>query len=214
MCSAGNSRRISPPLPTACRRPAARRRDLNSLAPTASPSVPQTAFHYVPDRSGLLPLNRYATLHARRRPPPGRRVHGSEPRVPASVPPLPGGADLQRTIQSRAAGRRAGRHRGSGRRRRAAHHVRRSRFFQRPDSRRAHRRGASRSSIRLVTYDVTIKVEHLLQHVDLLPRLRDTGCLFVTSAVESLDDRVLEISRRGTRGPTSLRRSIAAARPG
>jgi len=44
-----------------------------------------------------------------------------------------------------------------------------------------------------LTYDVTIKVEHLLKHSDLLPTLRDTGCLFVTSAVESFDDRVLEI---------------------
>ena len=42
-----------------------------------------------------------------------------------------------------------------------------------------------------VSYDVTIKVEHLLRHRDLLPRLTDTGCLFVTSAVESIDDRVL-----------------------
>jgi radical SAM superfamily enzyme YgiQ (UPF0313 family) len=33
-----------------------------------------------------------------------------------------------------------------------------------------------------LTYDVTIKVEHLLRHADLLTRLRDTGCLFVTSA--------------------------------
>ena len=42
-----------------------------------------------------------------------------------------------------------------------------------------------------VTYDVTIKVEHLLRHADLMPLLRETGCLFVTSAVESVDDRVL-----------------------
>ena len=42
-----------------------------------------------------------------------------------------------------------------------------------------------------LTYDVTIKVEHLRQHEALLPRLRDTGCAFVTSAVESLDDQVL-----------------------
>jgi hypothetical protein len=48
-----------------------------------------------------------------------------------------------------------------------------------------------------LTYDVTIKVEHLLHHVDLLPRLRDTGCLFVTTAVESLDDRVLKILEKG-----------------
>src|ERR1700741_4197009 len=42
-----------------------------------------------------------------------------------------------------------------------------------------------------VTYDVTIKVEHLLKHSDCLAKLRDTGCLFVTSAVESIDDAVL-----------------------
>lgn len=42
-----------------------------------------------------------------------------------------------------------------------------------------------------ITYDATIKIEHLLMHRHLLPRLRDTGCLFVTSAVESLDDAVL-----------------------
>src|SRR4030095_13316923 len=36
-----------------------------------------------------------------------------------------------------------------------------------------------------LSYDVTIKVEHLLRHRDLLPRLAETGCLFVTSAVES-----------------------------
>lgn len=42
-----------------------------------------------------------------------------------------------------------------------------------------------------VTYDATIKVEHLLNHRDLLRPLRDTGCLFVTAAVESVDDAVL-----------------------
>jgi radical SAM superfamily enzyme YgiQ (UPF0313 family) len=48
-----------------------------------------------------------------------------------------------------------------------------------------------------VSYDVTIKVEHLLHHRALLPRLRDTGCAFVTTAVESLDDRVLAILEKG-----------------
>jgi hypothetical protein len=42
-----------------------------------------------------------------------------------------------------------------------------------------------------LTYDVTIKIEHLLRHSDSLQNLRDTGCLFVTSAVESVDDTVL-----------------------
>jgi radical SAM superfamily enzyme YgiQ (UPF0313 family) len=42
-----------------------------------------------------------------------------------------------------------------------------------------------------LTFDATIKVEHLRKHANLLPTLRDTGCLFVVSAVESLDDAVL-----------------------
>jgi len=48
-----------------------------------------------------------------------------------------------------------------------------------------------------VTYDVTIKIEHLLRHRDLLTVLKRTGCLFITSAVESLDDRVLELLAKG-----------------
>ena len=43
-----------------------------------------------------------------------------------------------------------------------------------------------------ITYDATIKIEHLLKHSEFLPVLRQTGCLFVTSAVESVDDLVLE----------------------
>src|SRR5215469_4114696 len=43
-----------------------------------------------------------------------------------------------------------------------------------------------------VTYDVTIKIEHLLKHSEYLRTLRETGCLFVTSAVESVDDAILE----------------------
>ena len=42
-----------------------------------------------------------------------------------------------------------------------------------------------------LTYDVTIKVEHILQNSELLRTLRATGCLFIVSAVESLDDAVL-----------------------
>jgi radical SAM superfamily enzyme YgiQ (UPF0313 family) len=47
------------------------------------------------------------------------------------------------------------------------------------------------------SYDVTIKVEHLLKHRDLLPTLVATGCAFVTSAVESIDDRVLALLDKG-----------------
>ncbi len=48
-----------------------------------------------------------------------------------------------------------------------------------------------------VTYDVTIKIEHLLMHRELLPLLAQTGCLFVTSAVESVDDAVLDRLAKG-----------------
>jgi len=48
-----------------------------------------------------------------------------------------------------------------------------------------------------LTYDVTIKLEHILRHVDMLGLLRDTGCLMITSAVESIDDEVLVKLRKG-----------------
>jgi radical SAM superfamily enzyme YgiQ (UPF0313 family) len=48
-----------------------------------------------------------------------------------------------------------------------------------------------------VTYDVTIKIEHLRKYQEHVPRLRDTGCLFVISAVESVDDKILELLDKG-----------------
>ncbi len=48
-----------------------------------------------------------------------------------------------------------------------------------------------------VTYDAVIKVEHLKQRADLVPWLADTGCAFVTTAVESFDDRLLTILDKG-----------------
>lgn len=48
-----------------------------------------------------------------------------------------------------------------------------------------------------VTYDVTVKVEHLLQQPELLPLLRDTGCLFIISAVESVQDEILSKLDKG-----------------
>ena len=48
-----------------------------------------------------------------------------------------------------------------------------------------------------LSYDVTIKIEHLLQHAEFVPVLRETGCLFVTSAVEAIDDQVLAYLRKG-----------------
>lgn len=48
-----------------------------------------------------------------------------------------------------------------------------------------------------VTFDATIKVEHLLKHAALLPELRDAGCAFIVSAVESLSDTVLQRLQKG-----------------
>ena len=48
-----------------------------------------------------------------------------------------------------------------------------------------------------ITYDATIKVEHLKQHADKLDDLKRTGCLFVTTAVEEVDDVVLDKLEKG-----------------
>ncbi len=48
-----------------------------------------------------------------------------------------------------------------------------------------------------LTYDATIKISHLLEQARHLATLRETGCLFVTSAVESIDDGVLELLDKG-----------------
>ena len=47
-----------------------------------------------------------------------------------------------------------------------------------------------------LTFDATIKVEHLLRHRPHLPPLRDAGCLFITSAVEAVDDGILARLRK------------------
>ena len=48
-----------------------------------------------------------------------------------------------------------------------------------------------------ITYDITAKVEHLLKHREMLPTLHNTGCLFVISAVESVQPDVLEKLDKG-----------------
>ena len=48
-----------------------------------------------------------------------------------------------------------------------------------------------------VTFDVTVKVEHILRHRELFAELGTLGCAFVVSAVESLNDEVLAILDKG-----------------
>jgi radical SAM superfamily enzyme YgiQ (UPF0313 family) len=48
-----------------------------------------------------------------------------------------------------------------------------------------------------VTFDATIKIEHILKQRALFPELRALGCIFVVSAVESLSDEVLRRLDKG-----------------
>jgi len=62
-----------------------------------------------------------------------------------------------------------------------------------------------------LTFDATIKVSHLLDHTDHLSALREAGCLFVTSAVESTEEAVLTRLAKGhTRA--DFRRAVAVCR--
>lgn len=55
-----------------------------------------------------------------------------------------------------------------------------------------------------VTFDATIKIEHLLQHREHLPTLKMYGCAFIVSAVESLNDDVLRHLDKGHTGADVL----------
>ena len=48
-----------------------------------------------------------------------------------------------------------------------------------------------------LSFDITAKVEHLLEYPDVLCELGELGCLFVVSAVETVDDRILKYLDKG-----------------
>jgi radical SAM superfamily enzyme YgiQ (UPF0313 family) len=164
-------------------------------APLAPVSLPRLQF-LVPDRSGLPPLARYSTLH----------LSGGERRVVGYTeasrgcrhlcrhcPVVPIYNGQFRVVQPEVVLADIAAQVASG-----AQHI----TFGDPDF-----FNGPTHALRIVealhlahpelTYDVTIKVEHLLHHRDRLTRLRQTGCLFVTSAVESIDDRVLTLLDKG-----------------
>ncbi len=67
-----------------------------------------------------------------------------------------------------------------------------------------------------LTFDATIKIEHLLRHRRYLPPLRDAGCLFITSAVEAVDDGILARLRKNHttadfEAATALMRTVGIA---
>lgn len=48
-----------------------------------------------------------------------------------------------------------------------------------------------------LTFNFTAKVEHIVQHRDAMAQLAGLGCIFITSAVESLSDDILEKLQKG-----------------
>jgi radical SAM superfamily enzyme YgiQ (UPF0313 family) len=160
-----------------------------------------------PDRDGLPPLSRYASLQL---PTGARRVAGYTeatrgckhrcrhcPIVPVYdgqfrvVPPDVVLADIRAQV---AAG---------------AEHITFGDpdFLNGPSHARRIVEALAREWPRL-TYDVVVKIEHIVRHRELMAVLRDTGCLFITSAVESVDDEVL---RRLDKGHTRADFARAAA---
>jgi radical SAM superfamily enzyme YgiQ (UPF0313 family) len=161
-----------------------------------SPESRGTAGFLRPDRSSLPPLSRYAALQM---PDGSRRVVGSTDATRGCkhlcrhcpIVPVYGGRFKAVPIELVMQDVRA--HVAAG-----AEHI----TFGDPDffngpthARRLVEQFAAECPG--LTYDVTIKIEHLLAHADLLPLLTRTGCLFITSAVESVDDNVLEQLRKG-----------------
>jgi radical SAM superfamily enzyme YgiQ (UPF0313 family) len=164
-------------------------------SPSSSRAIPRLDF-IPPDRTGLPPLSSYATLQM---PDGTRRLVGSTDATRGCkhlcrhcpIVPIYRGqfrvVPVDVVMADVAAQVRAG-----------ARHI----SFGDPDflngpahARRIVERLAAEHPG--VSYDVTIKVEHLLQHADMLPLFRDTGCLFVTSAVEAVDDGVLDKLAKG-----------------
>ena len=64
-----------------------------------------------------------------------------------------------------------------------------------------------------VTFDCTVKVEHVLRHADLWPGFAASGCVFVVSAFESVDDAVLTRLDKGHTAADASRRSRSCATP-
>jgi len=62
-----------------------------------------------------------------------------------------------------------------------------------------------------VTFDATIKIQHLIDQAELLAELARCGCLFVTSAVEAVDDDILRLLAKNHAG-RDFDRAVALTR--
>ncbi|HEU4692344.1 MAG TPA: CUAEP/CCAEP-tail radical SAM protein, partial [Vicinamibacterales bacterium] len=149
-----------------------------------------------PDRSTLLPLSRYAALQM---PDGTRRVAGSTEATRGCkhlcrhcpIVPVYGGTFRAIPIDVVMSDVRAQVAAG-------AQHISFADpdFFNGPTHARRLVEAVAKEFPGL-TYDVTIKIEHILRHAEMLGLLRETGCLMITSAVESVDDDVLLKLQKG-----------------
>lgn len=174
----------------------ARRLAAGDYRPSAEPVVSLDRLSFeLPDRAGLPPLTRYARMldgeteritgyteasrgckHLCRHCPVVPVYNGTFRVIPADVVI----ADIRQQVEA------------------GAQHI----TFGDPDFFNGPTHGIRivermHSEFPALTYDVTIKIEHLLKCRDLLPKLRRTGCLLVTTAVESIDDQVLRKLEKG-----------------
>jgi radical SAM superfamily enzyme YgiQ (UPF0313 family) len=167
----------------------------SAISPVFSRSLPRIHF-LVPDRSGLPPLSKYATLQM---PGGERRAVGYTEasrgcrHLCRHCPVVPVYEGQFRVVQPDVVLADVAAQVAAG-----AGHI----TFGDPDF-----FNGPTHAMRIVTalheahptvsYDVTIKVEHLLEHRELVPKLAATGCAFVTSAIESVDDDVLSLFDKG-----------------
>jgi radical SAM superfamily enzyme YgiQ (UPF0313 family) len=174
--------------------------DLVALASRVEPSAPDDALprltFITPDRVGLPALSRYASL---RLPTGERRVVGYTEATRGCkhrcrhCPIVPVYDGQFRVVQMEAVLGDIRAQVAAG-----AQHI----TFGDPDFLNAptHARRIVEALAREwpgLTYDVVIKIEHIARHPDVMHVLRDTGCIFVTSAVESVDDAVLARLEKG-----------------
>jgi radical SAM superfamily enzyme YgiQ (UPF0313 family) len=170
---------------------------ISAVSPVFSERGPLPRIHFlVPDRTGLPPLSKYATLQL---PDGERRMVGYTEasrgcrHLCRHCPVVPVYQGQFRVVQPEVVLADVAAQVAAG-----ARHV----TFGDPDffngpTHAMRIVSALHEAHPTVSYDVTIKVEHLLKHRELVPRLAATGCAFVTSAIESIDDVVLELFDKG-----------------
>lgn len=167
------------------------------MEPQTEPLVSMDRLHFeVPDRAGLPPIEKYAHLIV---PGDGYRIVGSTEasrgckHLCRHCPIVPVYKGIFRIVNREIVMEDIRRQAAAG-----AQHI----SFGDPDFFNGIRHAMElveefHREFPKLTYDVTIKIEHLRKYEEHLAMLRDMGCLFVISAVESVDDTVLEFLDKG-----------------